>query len=79
MVEVAAFLHDFNENEALIQYFRSGVGFGTLTESVAKPYLESGELARLNKGQAMEDPLALVWYARARQIAYFKEIVQAIK
>ncbi|MGZ3736796.1 MAG: LysR family transcriptional regulator, partial [Bdellovibrionota bacterium] len=50
-----------NENEALIRLFAAGVGYGTLTESVAKPHLESGALITLNKGQAMEDPLALAW------------------
>jgi DNA-binding transcriptional LysR family regulator len=68
-----------NENEALIQYFKQGIGFGTLTESVARPHLESGELIRLNRGQAMEDPLALVWYPRSKQLAYFEAIIRAIK
>ncbi len=33
-----------NENEALIQMFSSGMGYGTLTEDVAKPFIERGEL-----------------------------------
>lgn len=68
-----------NENEALIRYFKLGIGFGTLTESVARPHVESGELVRLNRGQAMEDPLALVWYARSKQLMYFEEIIRSIK
>jgi LysR family transcriptional regulator (chromosome initiation inhibitor) len=68
-----------NENEALIRYVKQGVGFGTLTESVSKPYLDAGELIRLNKGQTREDPLALVWYARSRQLTYFEEIVRSIR
>lgn len=68
-----------NENEALIRMFIAGIGFGTLTESVAKPYLESGKLIRLNRGQVMEDPLALAWYPRTQQAAYFKDLIRTIK
>jgi DNA-binding transcriptional LysR family regulator len=68
-----------NENEALIQYFSEGVGFGTLTESVSSPHIESGRLIKLNRGQAMESPLALAWYARSRSLAYFDDLVKAIK
>lgn len=68
-----------NENEALISFFKSGVGYGTLTESVAKPALDEGSLIRLNKGQAMEAPLALTWYPRSKRAAYFDELIRAIK
>ncbi len=68
-----------NENEALIRYFTLGIGFGTLTETLAKPYLESGELIRLNRGQSLETPLALTWYPRPKRQAYFDEIIRSIK
>lgn len=68
-----------NENEALIHYFTLGLGFGTLTESVAKPHLELGQLIALNKAQAFEDPLALAWYSRAKEMTYFTDLVRAIK
>lgn len=68
-----------NDNMALISYFKLGIGYGTLTESVAKPYLDSGELIRLNRGQAFEDPLALIWYARSKQLTYFEKVVRSIK
>jgi LysR family transcriptional regulator (chromosome initiation inhibitor) len=68
-----------NENEALVRLFAAGAGFGTLTESVAKPYLESGDLIVLNKGQALEDPLALAWYPRSRRMPYFDDVVKAIR
>lgn len=68
-----------NENEALIKYFTLGVGFGTLTESVAKPFIENESLIRLNKGQSIEDALALVWYPRSKRQAHFDEIVKSIK
>ncbi len=68
-----------NENEALIRMFSAGVGFGTLTESVSEPYLQSGKLIALNRGQTIEDPLALVWYPRPRKMDYFEAVIKAIK
>lgn len=68
-----------NENEALIKLFSHGVGYGTLTESVARPHLESSEIFALNKGQAMEDPLALVWYPRTQKSDYFEDLIRSIK
>ena len=68
-----------NENEALIRYFIAGVGFGTLSEAVARPYLESGQLIKLNRGQAIEKPLALTWYPRTKRLAHFDDLIRAIK
>jgi DNA-binding transcriptional LysR family regulator len=68
-----------NENEALISKFSAGIGFGTLTESVAQPYLQSGKIIALNRGQTVEDPLALVWYPRPRKMDYFEALIKAIK
>lgn len=68
-----------NENEALIRFFKKGIGFGTLTESVAKPYLDSGELITLNKNQTLEDALALVWYPRPQKSDFFTDLVRSIK
>lgn len=68
-----------NENEALIRFFEAGVGYGTLTESVARPFLESERLISLNRAQTMEDPLALVWYPRPFKMPYFEDLVRSIK
>lgn len=68
-----------NENDALIRYFTLGVGFGTLTEAVAKPFLENETLIRLNKAQSIEDPLALVWYPRSKRQPHFDELIKSIK
>lgn len=68
-----------NENEALIHYFIAGIGFGTLAESIAQKYFDSGELIRLNGGKVFEDTLALIWYARSRKMQYFDELVRSIK
>lgn len=68
-----------NENSALIRMFSAGVGYGTLTEDIAKPFLESGELIKLNRGQVFEDPLALAWYQRHEKSDYFRDITRSIK
>lgn len=67
-----------NENDALIRYFMNGIGFGTLTESIAKPHLDRGELVALNRGQCMEDKLALTWYPRTQMASYFSAIIRSI-
>ena len=68
-----------NENEALIRMFWAGIGFGTLTESIAEPHLKSGKLIALNRAQTIADPLALVWYPRPRKMDYFEAVIKAIK
>lgn len=68
-----------NENEALVRMFISGVGYGTLTESVAEPHLKSGALVALNREQVLEDPLALAWYGRSREMSYFDDLIRSIK
>ncbi len=68
-----------NNNETIIKMFSHGVGFGTLTQEIAKPHLEGGDLILLNSGAVMEDPLALVWYPRPEVPAYFKAILDAIR
>jgi len=68
-----------NENASLIRMFAAGIGYGTLTEDIAKPYLESGELIRLNRGQVLEDPLALVWYPRHEKSNYFHDLIRSVK
>jgi hypothetical protein len=39
-----------NNNDMLIKLIQSGVGFGTLTEALARPYVESGKLIALKIG-----------------------------
>lgn len=68
-----------NNNAAIVNLFARGVGFGTLTQEVARPHLESGALVALNGGAIIDDPLALVWYPRPEMPLYFKSIITAIK
>jgi LysR family transcriptional regulator (chromosome initiation inhibitor) len=68
-----------NENAALIRMFEAGIGFGTLTEDIAKPYLESNDLIKLNRGQVLEDPLAITWYPRHEKSDHFHDLIRSIK
>lgn len=68
-----------NNNEAIIKLFSQGVGFGTLTQEIAKQYLDSGRLIQLNGGAVMEDSLALTWYPRSEMPNYFRAVVSTIK
>ena len=68
-----------NSNEAILKFFASGVGFGTLTQEVAKPHLESETLITLNSGAVMDDPLAMAWYPRPVMPSYFEAVIRAVK
>lgn len=68
-----------NNNEAIIKLFYQGVGFGTLTQDIARPYLDKGDLITLNGGATMDDPLALTWYPRPEMPKYLKAIIDSIK
>jgi DNA-binding transcriptional LysR family regulator len=68
-----------NNNEVLIKLFCAGVGFGTLTQEIAKPYLDRGDLIALNGGAVMEDALALTWYPRPETPPYFEALIGSIR
>lgn len=59
--------------------FKAGLGYGTLTEEIAAPHLENGDLIALNLKQFIEDPKALAWYSRKNMPLYFKSIVQSVR
>lgn len=68
-----------NHNLPLVDLFVAGIGYGTLTQQFAKPYLESGVLMPLNQGRVMEVPLALTWYPRPQMPDYFRDVIRAIR
>lgn len=68
-----------NENDALIRFFSGGIGYGTLTESIAQPYLDRNEIILLNRGQVLEDPLAVAWYPRSQKSQDFIDLIKALK
>ena len=68
-----------NSNDALIKMFSAGIGFGTLTQEIAKPFLQSGDLIALNSGAPLENRLALACYPRKQMPKYLGAIISAIK
>ena len=68
-----------NTNEVIIKLFSAGVGYGTLTQEVATPHVEKGDLIILNGKNMLEDPQALAWYPRPEVPAYFKGVIDSIK
>jgi DNA-binding transcriptional LysR family regulator len=68
-----------NENRTLSQLLIEGAGIGILSREISEPFIESGQLIKLNHGKAMKDPVALAWYPRTEMPVYFKEIIKAIK
>jgi LysR family transcriptional regulator (chromosome initiation inhibitor) len=68
-----------NENLALSNLMRYGVGFGLLSKEIAEPIIKKGELIVLNEAKTLKDPLALAWYPRSNMPTYFKEIVRSLK
>jgi LysR family transcriptional regulator (chromosome initiation inhibitor) len=70
--------HFVNNNETLLQLFRSGAGYGVLSEEVAARVLDRGDLILLNGGRVLTSPVALAWYPRPQMPAYFRAVVDAI-
>jgi LysR family transcriptional regulator (chromosome initiation inhibitor) len=70
--------HYINNNDALIQLFKSGIGYGVLTREVAEPHLKKGDIALLNSGKVFESLIALAWYPRPQMPVYFQALVDAI-
>ncbi len=68
-----------NENLALTNLMKYGIGFGLLSKEIAEPILKRGELIDLNEGQTLKDPLALAWYPRTKMPSYFKELIKSLK
>ena len=68
-----------NSNESIIKMFSEGIGFGTLTQEIAKPFIDRKKLVQLNSGNAMDDPQAICWYPRHQLPDYMKDIVKNIK
>ena len=68
-----------NENLALSNLMKYGVGFGLLSKEISEPILKKGELIELNRGHVLKDPLALAWYPRSKMPTYFKDVIRSLK
>jgi LysR family transcriptional regulator, chromosome initiation inhibitor len=70
--------HLVNNNELLLMMLENELGYGVLTQEFAENYLKQSKITILNKGQQLENRLALAWYPRTNMPSYFKQIVQSI-
>ncbi len=70
--------HFVNNTESLAYLITTGLGYSTLTEEFARPYIERGEMIVLNDGKTYEHHMALAWYARLECPTYFRTLVDAI-
>jgi len=68
-----------NSNESIIQMFSKGIGFGTLTQEIAKSFIETNKLIQLNGGSVMDDPQSICWYPRHQLPSYMNDIIKSIK
>jgi LysR family transcriptional regulator, chromosome initiation inhibitor len=71
--------HFVNNTESLVELFSQGIGYGVLTVEFARPHVERGAIALLNRGRFLENPVALAWYPRPNMPKYFAAIIKAIK
>lgn len=70
--------HYANDTTAIANLVSQGLGFSTLTEEFAKPYVDKNQLIVLNNGETFQHQLVLAWYDRTEPPAYFKAILNAI-
>lgn len=66
-----------NRTDILAAMIAGGQGYGVLPQEFARPWLTEKKLAVLNAGKTFPHLLALAWYPRHQQPAYFSDIVQA--
>lgn len=70
--------HFVNNTESIAQLFIDELGYGVLTEEFAAPYIKSGALHVINDQKPYLNQIALAWYPRPEQAAYFTAVVDAI-
>lgn len=70
--------HFANTNFSLIPLLINGLGYGVLTEKIAKPYLEQKQLCVLNEGKTYSNPLVLAWYERTNPHVFFNQFISLL-
>lgn len=69
--------HYANNIDALTSLMVAGVGYSTLTEEFARPFIKEGSLTYLSQEMFLEYPVALAWYPRSEMPPYFKALIEA--
>ena len=70
--------HFVNHTESLAFMVSQGLGYSVLTTEFMAPFLERHELAVLNEGKTLENPVVLAWYQRTLPAPYFQEALNLL-
>lgn len=71
--------HFVNRTDNLALLAAAGIGYTTLAKEFAMPYVDSGQLIILNRGQTHNIFPVLAWFDRPEPPPYFSAIIQAIQ
>ncbi|WP_374034322.1 LysR family transcriptional regulator [Bdellovibrio bacteriovorus] len=67
-----------NNIDALTYMLQQGLGYSTLTEEFARPYIKDGSLCLLASDLHLDYSVALAWYPRTEMPPYFKQLVESL-
>lgn len=70
--------HFANNTDALTSMIVAGLGYSSLDEEYAAPYVKRGELVKLSKDHFYEFKIALAWYPRHEKPDYFLSIIKSL-
>lgn len=70
--------HYANNIDALTSMIRAGLGYSSLTEEFAEPFIRDGSLVYLDKEKFLDYPVALAWYPRKEMPGYFRDLISAL-
>ena len=67
-----------NRTDLLAMMVVNALGYTTLTQEYAKPYIDSGDLVYLNQGKKNEVTSYLAWFDRPQAPQYFRDCIDLI-
>lgn len=70
--------HFVNNIDSMAELVAAEVGYTTLPNEIAKPYIEQKKLMFLNEGKSFEFQPVLTWYPRVEMPTYFAAIIDKI-
>ena len=70
--------HYANNIDAMTSMIQAGLGFSSLTEEFAEPFIKDGSLIYLDKEKHLDYSVALAWYPRSEMPNYFKDLIHAM-
>lgn len=70
--------HYANNIDALTYMLQQGLGYSSLTEEFARPFIKDGSLCYLAGEMHFDHSVALAWYPRNEMPAYFKQLIEVL-